>query len=161
MYYWINTKSSLKVMFSKNSFHIFEWRVWGGQKLRTALTASWEWRDSEGFLRPAFEPGKQSFEINYEQRIENKIRNTCAVPLEHIQFLNWNLPKTFILRLLENHHVAALSRCLVMNIMWSYQWRSQGEGGSFTPPRNPGKFAKDGEQPRPRPAIRINCSRKL
>ena len=36
-----------------------------------------------------------------------------------------------------------------------------GKGGSFPPPRNPGKFAKDGEQPRPRPAIRINSSRKL
>ena len=39
------------------------------------------------------------------------------------------------------------------------QWRSQGEAS--TPPRNPGKFAKDGEQPRPQPAIRIDSSRKL
>ena len=36
-----------------------------------------------------------------------------------------------------------------------------GEGGKLPPPRNPGKFAKDEEQPRPRPAIRINSSRKL
>ena len=45
------------------------------------------------------------------------------------------------------------------------QWRSQGvEGGKLPPsppPRNPGKFAKDGEQPRPQPAIRIDSSRKL
>ena len=28
-----------------------------------------------------------------------------------------------------------------------HQWRSQGwKGGSFPPPRNPGKYAKDGEQ---------------
>ena len=41
------------------------------------------------------------------------------------------------------------------------QWRSRvGEGGS-SPPRNPGKFAKDGEQPKPHPAIRIDSSRKL
>ena len=36
------------------------------------------------------------------------------------------------------------------------QWSTQGEGGSFPPPRNPGKFAKDGEQPRTQPAIRID-----
>ena len=36
-----------------------------------------------------------------------------------------------------------------------------GKGGSFPPPRNPGKFAKDGEQTRPQPAIRIDSSRKL
>ena len=36
-----------------------------------------------------------------------------------------------------------------------------GEGGSFPPPRNPGKFATDEEQPRPQPAIRIDSSRKL
>ena len=33
--------------------------------------------------------------------------------------------------------------------------------GKLPPPRNPGKFAKDGEQPRPQPAIRIDSSRKL
>ena len=33
--------------------------------------------------------------------------------------------------------------------------------GKLPPPRNPGKFANDGEQPRPRPAIRIDSSRKL
>ena len=38
---------------------------------------------------------------------------------------------------------------------------ARGEGGSSPPPRNPGKFAKDGEQPRPQPAIRIDSSRKL
>ena len=36
----------------------------------------------------------------------------------------------------------------------------QRRGGKL-PPRNPGKFAKDGEQPRPQPAIRIDSSRKL
>ena len=35
------------------------------------------------------------------------------------------------------------------------------EGGEASPPRNPGKFAKDEEQPRPQPAIRIDRSRKL
>ena len=34
-------------------------------------------------------------------------------------------------------------------------------GGELPTPRNPGKFAKDGEQPRPQPAIRIDSSRKL
>ena len=34
-----------------------------------------------------------------------------------------------------------------------------GKWGSF--PRNPGKFAKAEEQPRPQPAIRIDSSRKL
>ena len=37
----------------------------------------------------------------------------------------------------------------------------RGEGGSFPPPPKPGKFAKDEEQPRPQPAIRIDSSRKL
>ena len=37
------------------------------------------------------------------------------------------------------------------------QWRSQGEKWEASP-RNPGK---DGEQPRPQPAIRIDNSRKL
>ena len=37
---------------------------------------------------------------------------------------------------------------------------ARGEGGSFPPPP-PEKFAKDGEQPRPQPAVRIDSSRKL
>ena len=34
-------------------------------------------------------------------------------------------------------------------------------GGKLPPSRNPGKFAKDEEQPRPQPPIRIDSSRKL
>ena len=41
-----------------------------------------------------------------------------------------------------------------------HQWRSRG-GKASPPPRNPGTIAKDEEQPRPQPAIRIDSSRKL
>ena len=44
---------------------------------------------------------------------------------------------------------------------YKYQWRSQGGRGKLPPPRNPGKFAKDGEQSRPQPAIIIDSSKKL
>ena len=33
--------------------------------------------------------------------------------------------------------------------------------GKLPPQTTPGKFAKNGEQPRPQPAIRIDSSRKL
>ena len=42
-----------------------------------------------------------------------------------------------------------------------YQWRRQGEGGSFHLPRKPGKFAKDGEQLTPQQAMRIDSKRKF
>ena len=59
-----------------------------------------------------------------------------------------------------------VSNCFnFVTTMLSYhikQWRTQGGGGEASPPpRNPGKFAKDREQPRPQPAIRIDSSRKL
>ena len=39
---------------------------------------------------------------------------------------------------------------------------ARGKKGKLPPPRrNPGKFAKYGERPRPQPAIRIYSSRKL
>ena len=38
----------------------------------------------------------------------------------------------------------------------------RGKGGKLPPPsRNLGKYAKDGEQPRPQPAIRKDSSKKL
>ena len=42
-----------------------------------------------------------------------------------------------------------------------YQWRRQGEGGSYSLPRKPGKFAKDGEQLTLQQAMRIDSRRKF
>ena len=40
------------------------------------------------------------------------------------------------------------------------QWRNQGERWEASPPpRNPGNFAKDVKQPRPKSAIRIDSSK--
>ena len=50
---------------------------------------------------------------------------------------------------------------MIINFIdYSYQWCSPGKREE-APPRNPKKIAKDGEQPRPQPAIRIDRSRKL
>ena len=50
----------------------------------------------------------------------------------------------------------------IVNTHTSYQWRSQvGGRGEASTPRNPGKLAKDGKQPRPQPAIRRDSSKKL
>ena len=44
--------------------------------------------------------------------------------------------------------------------MVEHQERRQGEG-ERPPPPEPGKFAKDGEQPTPQPAMRINDRKKI
>ena len=47
---------------------------------------------------------------------------------------------------------------MMNNMIGSY---SGVAGEASPPPRNPGKFAKDGELPRPQPEYRIDSSKKL
>ena len=48
-----------------------------------------------------------------------------------------------------------------MTVYIGFSGVARGKGEDSPPPRNPGKFAKDGEQPWLHPAIRIDSSRKL
>ena len=85
----------------------------------------------------------------------------CTVHVHRIPGLSWPWLRSQIW-LLGKIYLAPL-RFTFCNAFWLRRVKSsRGKGGSFPPPPwNFGKLAKDGEQTRPQPAIRIDSRRNL